>query len=317
MQGFASSAMAQVQMPEWKKGDKWEYEMSFEDLSVKYVTKVKDITTINVNNTNYNVFEVESSMSFMGGSQKTTNYHLTSDLSIVKDVISTSGGGSEETQETTYQPPKKDLNFPLTVGKKWTSTYELSNYDEEYGYSNYTESMEYEVVAIETITVDAGTYECYKIVSSDDWGFNNITSWYSPEVKNMAKISTESFGLSFEMELTSKGTEEEEGGFDLFAMPWLLLLILIPIILIILIVALVSGKRKRAKAKVPPSQTPKQPHATTTPVITPASRPPPPRIIQQPAQPPPKQYPCATCGQPLTYVQQYKRWYCNNCRKYA
>ena len=25
---------------------------------------------------------------------------------------------------------------------------------------------------------------------------------------------------------------------------------------------------------------------------------------------------CPTCGQPLTFVQQYNRWYCANCRKY-
>jgi hypothetical protein len=25
---------------------------------------------------------------------------------------------------------------------------------------------------------------------------------------------------------------------------------------------------------------------------------------------------CPTCGQPLTFVQQYGRWYCYNCKKY-
>lgn len=27
-------------------------------------------------------------------------------------------------------------------------------------------------------------------------------------------------------------------------------------------------------------------------------------------------YPCLTCGQPLTYVNQYQRWYCSQCEKY-
>lgn len=26
---------------------------------------------------------------------------------------------------------------------------------------------------------------------------------------------------------------------------------------------------------------------------------------------------CPTCGKPLTYIEQYKRWYCYNCKKYA
>jgi len=25
---------------------------------------------------------------------------------------------------------------------------------------------------------------------------------------------------------------------------------------------------------------------------------------------------CPTCGQPLTFIQQYGRWYCANCKKY-
>lgn len=37
-----------------------------------------------------------------------------------------------------------------------------------------------------------------------------------------------------------------------------------------------------------------------------------------PAPPPAPATPaCPTCGRPLTYVQQYQRWYCQNCRKYA
>jgi len=27
--------------------------------------------------------------------------------------------------------------------------------------------------------------------------------------------------------------------------------------------------------------------------------------------------PCPTCGQPLTFVQKYNRWYCYNCGKYT
>ena len=32
--------------------------------------------------------------------------------------------------------------------------------------------------------------------------------------------------------------------------------------------------------------------------------------------PPPTYAHCPSCGQPLTLVPQYNRWYCNNCRKY-
>ncbi len=32
---------------------------------------------------------------------------------------------------------------------------------------------------------------------------------------------------------------------------------------------------------------------------------------------PPQVYPCLSCGQPLRYVNEHKRWYCYTCRKYV
>jgi hypothetical protein len=41
-------------------------------------------------------------------------------------------------------------------------------------------------------------------------------------------------------------------------------------------------------------------------------------ISRAPLPPPPTEafQTCPTCGGPLTYVQQYDRWYCPNCKKY-
>lgn len=36
-----------------------------------------------------------------------------------------------------------------------------------------------------------------------------------------------------------------------------------------------------------------------------------------PNPPPPPPYPCPTCGEPLTYIPQYNRWYCHKDQKYA
>jgi cytochrome oxidase Cu insertion factor (SCO1/SenC/PrrC family) len=30
-----------------------------------------------------------------------------------------------------------------------------------------------------------------------------------------------------------------------------------------------------------------------------------------------QEYPCSTCGQPLRYLSESKKWYCDNCRKYV
>ncbi|MGB9740346.1 MAG: hypothetical protein ACP5IM_03000 [Candidatus Bathyarchaeia archaeon] len=36
-----------------------------------------------------------------------------------------------------------------------------------------------------------------------------------------------------------------------------------------------------------------------------------------PPPPPPGAEVCPTCGGPLTYIQQYQRWYCYKCKKYV
>jgi len=49
-----------------------------------------------------------------------------------------------------------------------------------------------------------------------------------------------------------------------------------------------------------------------------------PQQYQQPYQQPyyqqhpqPQTYPCRTCGRPLRYVPEYRRWYCDTCRRYV
>ena len=37
---------------------------------------------------------------------------------------------------------------------------------------------------------------------------------------------------------------------------------------------------------------------------------------RRPSRPPPPSRPCPTCGKALTYVKEYDRWYCNNCKEY-
>jgi len=42
------------------------------------------------------------------------------------------------------------------------------------------------------------------------------------------------------------------------------------------------------------------------------------RVKTVPPPPPmPNVQSCPTCSSPMTYVEQYNRWYCNNCKKYA
>jgi hypothetical protein len=39
-------------------------------------------------------------------------------------------------------------------------------------------------------------------------------------------------------------------------------------------------------------------------------------LRRRPRHPPAPGYPCPTCGKPLTFVKEYDRWYCYNCKEY-
>ena len=41
------------------------------------------------------------------------------------------------------------------------------------------------------------------------------------------------------------------------------------------------------------------------------------RAAPPPVQQPPAAYSCPTCGNTLTFIEQYQRWYCYKCQKYA
>lgn len=72
-----------------------------------------------------------------------------------------------------------------------------------------------------------------------------------------------------------------------------------------------SARGPQAQTPAPSQPTPAQAPPQQAPAPAPQQRPPPP----PPPQPP--QYPCQKCGKPLTFIQQYNRWYCYTCQTYA
>ncbi len=399
VQSLPSTAFGQAAKPVWVEGDIWKYETSQMDLYTQNDTfEFSEISTINLNGTEYEVCVLDTtSVISMYGIEITYtghNYYLRSNLAVVKTEMTMSMMGMSSSTVTTYEPPKEDYDFPLSVGKSWTSTFTESSYTtfngNFMGYNNDTKTVSYTVLEEGSTTVEAGEFECY-LIEADD-GEGTITSiYYSEEVKNAVKIRSESGGMMIEeLELTyyevtlpsGNGGDGDGGtgggGFDLFAMPWLLLLILIPIILVAFIVGLVAArKRKQAReaaapsptygttptiqqtyaapgptmpsrplvqappararpvAGPPPTAKPPPPQARPTAAPPPTTRPAPPPQIRpaaappptaKPAQPPAPQQPkshfpprimCPTCGKPLSFIYQYKKHYCYNCKKYT
>jgi parallel beta-helix repeat protein len=100
---------------------------------------------------------------------------------------------------------------------------------------------------------------------------------------------------------------------------------IIVIIIVIVIIVLLLKKKKSTSAQQPAAQAPVTPSPYQPPSQTPPATPPPPP--QPTAQPPPTTPPppppaqaaphvCPVCRGSMSFVQQYQRYYCNNCRQY-
>lgn len=243
------SVIGDAELPEWEVGDKWNYETPYYGLISRETKEVTNITTINVNGTNYDVYVLQTtSSSLPWGDFTTYNFISIDNMAIIKTRAIQSYGTNETEIVTTYQPPKRNFDFPLSVGKTWTSTYTSSQYNETTGYINWTETQYYQVIATEKIKVKAGTFNCFVIEESNEWGDIGQRLWYSSEVKNLVKLE-DIYRITIESELTSysvKGMDDEEG-FGIPTLFYILLIIFIPIILILLInINIVKKKRKKS-----------------------------------------------------------------------
>lgn len=75
--------------------------------------------------------------------------------------------------------------WPLAAGKEWHEAWALM-----VGDNIFQDAWDYTVVVegVEDVTVPAGTFECYKIVSTDvEKGYVRITDWFSEDVKASVK----------------------------------------------------------------------------------------------------------------------------------
>ncbi len=80
--------------------------------------------------------------------------------------------------------------WPLEVGKERTVTKTettTTTFMGETETETETETYTFKVESIEEITVTAGTFKCFKLVSYDETGDKLSTEWYSDKVKDIVK----------------------------------------------------------------------------------------------------------------------------------
>ena len=117
-------------------------------------------------------------------------WYATEDLNTVKSV-----GRKTEFE---HDPHNGVLNFPLSVGKKWTHYYTNT-----VGRNVAQRTAWAEVKAYEQVTVPAGTFWAYRIERVNQRAGvpqpAYETYWYSPEVKFFVKYFSREFGWEYEL----------------------------------------------------------------------------------------------------------------------
>ncbi|UCE36338.1 MAG: hypothetical protein JSW00_12490 [Thermoplasmata archaeon] len=266
------------QKPEWKVGDEWKYNMTVMGIKVKVTHKVTEVTNINVNGTDYEVYHVE--VKGAGGTEH--QYYTKNDLSLVKREVPSTTVTSSYT--ITYNPPKKEFDFPLVIGKNWVSECNEHIYGEDIGYANITVKDNYTIVGMESVSLSAGVFECYKIESVDRYEITYTTRWYSEEVKNVVKSSVNMSGVVTEMELDSfsSGTEDDDGEEENGSgpkdssddLPLIFIPIIIVIVIVVLVFILLRSRKGKAKGQQPPQASSVPPPIYESPPFPPQQKPP-------------------------------------------
>jgi hypothetical protein len=106
------------------------------------------------------------------------------------------------------------LKFPLAIGTRWRAPYVAYT-----GYNGliWEGESDCETKAYEKITVQAGTFNAFRIECRDKWqasamtGYTHSTRWYAPEAAGVVKSEQREDPARWNFELVSYGLAENAG----------------------------------------------------------------------------------------------------------
>lgn len=236
-----------VEIPEWNEGDKWRYSdkvpmpneaspdpSEHEEIETIMVQEVTDANVeVNAHGENgetktYETYQVKETHNPDDPENKWTGdfYHWKENLAQVYNE-------PEDTSPSAYHPPIVEFDFPLRVGKEWSTD---SGYDNQYDLSEYFEDppdpddegypeadKQYaflgrvENKTTKEVELDRGVkeFETYLVnltvlgydLNEDKAELTRYEMYYSPEVKNI--VHTDIFGVRQMPEDQTIGDERE------------------------------------------------------------------------------------------------------------
>lgn len=190
--------------PQLTVGDFWEHESEGGGASVTTRMEVMAIEDYDGDSAYRLEGTIETSVSGSSFDADSTSWIRVSDHANIETESSTSlsfGGQSYDTTTTTvYDPPCATLRWPLTVGATWTVTCTSTTTSSSGGGSRTTtNSTTYTVEAQESVTVQAGTFDAFRIrVEADD---QTHKQWISAEACGMVKSEANADGQTVTTEL--------------------------------------------------------------------------------------------------------------------
>ncbi|MBN2098902.1 MAG: fibronectin type III domain-containing protein [Dehalococcoidia bacterium] len=177
---------AEGQLPVIKIGDKWTFE---EVMDSVYYSCIYEVTGEGkVGDQDCWIMEFSYSPSFLGiseGSQRVSK--ATWDILQLQTSMTWEGMSATAAGVCLYVPSGTSL-FPLKVGSQFTRTETLTMTVTVLGETETTTDTQvhtYKVQGVEEITVQAGTFVCFKI--TDTVGTRVSTLWYSDKAKTFVK----------------------------------------------------------------------------------------------------------------------------------
>ncbi len=163
---IVSAQLPPADVPVWKTGYEWAYRWESPRGSGTFVWTVSREETAD----GIDCYVIRSGASV----RHREIYYRKTDLAHYIERVA-------ERIETRRVPPRLVLVWPISVGKEWEQSYTLENPGER-STENFT--IVSRVESAETVTVPAGTFRAFRIVSRNKRTDSILYEiWYSPEVK--------------------------------------------------------------------------------------------------------------------------------------
>jgi hypothetical protein len=270
--------------PEWAISDYWEYEGSILIIETNLTIRVTAEGYITVGTETYEVFilDVESSMKMGALSTSSTgkDYYDRWDYTLIKSERVTKDGNSIKSTVTTYDPPRKLLEFPIELGYTWSETvtiHQVETKDSVVNETTKTVSTSFEVVGIEFVKNDDWEIECFKVKATDNETGGFLYYWYSDEIGNFVKLdvfpsvqnsAANIVDYSYDPSRTDPPVNDDESLWEAYGIYIIVLVVVIIVVVAAAAAVMVSRRRKVSKAAVggaSPAQGPSTDAAAPTP----------------------------------------------------